>query len=203
MYRPQAAPSSIPDRAGQGEAPSNKTESDQNDSAPLGSGLWPDSKPKQYQQYVESAGDSPYGGINVLHPTRKDSGRKRPRVKIECANGLGLSTTGLPARQERPLPPDLDEKERRRILRNRASAERSRLKRLGKIAMLEQENGQLRTQLADAQKQAEGNSPTGAAQPEILHENSRLRAELKMTKDRLQKLSSLLQQANQRNAAAV
>lgn len=90
---------------------------------------------------------------------------------------VALSSTGLSGRQERPLPPDLDEKQRKRILRNRASAERSRLKRLGQIAMLEQENRELKQQLAEAQQAGASDNGAGACQPQndLLHENSMLR----------------------------
>ncbi len=137
-------------------------------------GLRPRSKPKQYQANESEESDGEWS------PKRKKGSRKRSRPKKEEAavkpKSEPVSTTGLSGRQERPLPPDLDEKQRKRILRNRASAERSRLKRLGQIAMLEQENRELKQQLVKAQQAASGNS--GAAsqqQSDILHENSMLR----------------------------
>jgi len=61
-------------------------------------------------------------------------------------------------------------------LRNRASAERSRLKRLGQIAMLEQENRELKQQLAEAQQTSAPNGgETNQQQSDVLHENSMLR----------------------------
>ena len=84
----------------------------------------------------------------------------------------------LPRRQA-PLPADVDDKQRRRILRNRASAERSRLRRLGQIATLQQENQQLRAQLA-AQS-----SGAREAESETQRENSRLRSELQLARSRV------------------
>lgn len=136
-------------------------------------GLRPRSKPKQYQIAESDGSDGDWA------PKRKKGSRKRSRVKKEdeAKNGTApLSSTGLSGRQERPLPPDLDEKQRKRILRNRASAERSRLKRLGQIAMLEQENRELKQQLAAAQQAASANGAAAShSQGDIMHENSMLR----------------------------
>eukprot|EP01044_Picomonas_judraskeda_P013764 COSAG03_NODE_2114_length_3110_cov_2.472600_3_plen_188_part_00 len=139
-------------------------------------GLRPRSKPKQYQVYESEESDGEWS------PKRKKGSRKRSRGKKEEdevkseGESLALASTGQAGRQERPLPPDLDEKQRKRILRNRASAERSRLKRLGQIAMLEQENQELKRQLAEAQRAANGNGEaTSQTQSNIVHENSMLR----------------------------
>ena len=182
---------------GPANAPANEPEPDDT-KEPLRRGLRPRTKPKQYNLSDESESDGEWA------PKRGKGGgvRKRSRLKSEggASVGLNLSSSGLSGRQERPLPPDLDDKQRRRILRNRASAERSRLKRLGQIAMLEQENGELRQQLAQTQQKSGTSSGTSAQSQEILNENSMLRAELKMMKDRVQTLTCLLTSANQRAA---
>ena len=94
-------------------------------------------------------------------------------------------------RQEKPLPPDLDEKQTRRILRNRASAERSRLRRLCKITALEQENTELRRQVEsrDNERKPNGGGPLAE---DIEHSNRQLRAELQLMRDRVSTLTSLL-----------
>ena len=139
-------------------------------------GLRPRSKPKQYKVDESEESDGEWS------PKRKKGSRKRSRGKKEeddvksDGESSALASTGQAGRQERPLPPDLDEKQRRRILRNRASAERSRLKRLGQIAMLEQENQELKRQLAEAQRAANGNgAATSQTQSNLMHENSMLR----------------------------
>ena len=91
----------------------------------------------------------------------------------------------LPRRQA-PLPADVDDKQRRRILRNRASAERSRLRRLGQIATLQQENQQLRAQLAAQSRGAR------EAESETQRENSRLRSELQLARSRVAALERAL-----------
>lgn len=157
---------------GPANAPANEPEPDDT-KEPLRRGLRPRTKPKQYNLSDESESDGEWA------PKRGKGGgvRKRSRLKSEggASVGLNLSSSGLSGRQERPLPPDLDDKQRRRILRNRASAERSRLKRLGQIAMLEQENGELRQQLAQTQQKSGTSSGTSAQSQEILNENSMLR----------------------------
>jgi acyl-CoA reductase-like NAD-dependent aldehyde dehydrogenase len=154
--------------------PEPSTGDEQSAGSALRRGLRPRSKPKQYQAFESEESDGEWS------PKRKKGSRKRVRPKKEerqaKTESAPLSSTGLSGRQERPLPPDLDEKQRKRILRNRASAERSRLKRLGQIAMLEQENRELKQQLAEAQQAASGNAGA-ASQPQndLLHENSMLR----------------------------
>ena len=94
-------------------------------------------------------------------------------------------------RQEKPLPPDLDEKQTRRILRNRASAERSRLRRLCKITALEQENTELRRQVESRNNERKPNGG-GPLAEDIEHSNRQLRAELQLMRDRVSTLTSLL-----------
>lgn len=177
MYRHSEQPASCGRKGSaapqSGKGPANEPEPDDS-SQPLRRGLRPRSKPKQYNLSDSEDSDGEWA------PKRGKGGgvRKRSRVKTEggASGGMNLSSSGLSGRQERPLPPDLDDKQRRRILRNRASAERSRLKRLGQIAMLEQENGELRQQLAQAQQKGGSNGGAGESQQaEILHENSMLR----------------------------
>lgn len=204
LYRGQAAHNSEPASERQdSEQPANEPEPADRDgggSAPsLRRGLRPRSKPKQYHLSESEDSDGDWA------PKRKRGSRKRgAQVKRErggASGSVALSSSGLSGRQERPLPPDLDEKQRKRILRNRASAERSRLKRLGQIAMLEQENRELKQQLAEAQQTSAPNGgETNQQQSDVLHENSMLRAELKMMRDRVQTLTCLLTTANQRAA---
>lgn len=120
-------------------------------------------------------------------PKPKPVKRKRhPPTKIDPEN-FGLEGSN---RQERPLPPDLDEKQTRRILRNRASAERSRLRRLCKITALEQENARLRAEMELRQKEA--------GQDDLERENKQLKAELQLMRDRVQTLTAILSKRNGR-----
>lgn len=122
--------------------------------------------------------------VEPAKPKRAQSGtakRKRhPPTKIDPEE-FALEGSN---RQERPLPPDLDEKQTRRILRNRASAERSRLRRLCKITALEQENAKLRADLEVQQKEA--------GHEALERENRQLKAELQLMRDRVETLTSIL-----------
>ena len=92
------------------------------------------------------------------------------------------------SRRERELPPNLDEKQRRRILRNRASAERSRLKRLGQIERLEEENQSLRMQL----QTNGGGGGGGGDDSNLAAENHQLKNELQILSERVRTLTALL-----------
>merc|ERR1711865_685031 len=94
-------------------------------------------------------------------------------------------------RQERALPPNLDEKQRRRILRNRASAERSRLKRLGRIEQL-QENNNLRMQLQMNSGGSGSDSNGSKNQSKLAVENRNLQNEVQMLNERVRTLTALL-----------
>ena len=126
--------------------------------------------------------------------SRSSAGKRKrsPSIKINTAE-FKLEGSN---RQEKPLPPDLDEKQTRRILRNRASAERSRLRRLCKITALEQENTELRRQVESRQVESRNNErkPNGGGPlaEDIEHSNRQLRAELQLMRDRVSTLTSLL-----------
>ena len=92
-------------------------------------------------------------------------------------------------RAEKPLPKDCNAKQKRRILRNRAAAERTRLGRLDKIAGLEAENALLREKLGE---QGGSDDDGGGNIPELQRENEMLTAELRLMKDRVTTLTELL-----------
>lgn len=171
--------------------------------APLRRGLRPRAPPKHYREMIQQDSDDEWA------PKRKgtvggvrDGGRKRPgREKASPGNGGRRAGDELDEmllvgsdRVERPLPANLDEKQRRRVLRNRASAERSRLKRLGQIAMLEQENNNLRTQL-NSRNNSGGyliKQEEDSGDSKLAHENAALKAELELLHNRVHTLTNLL-----------
>lgn len=169
-------------------------------SKPLRRGLRPRTRPKNYSK-LDSA-ESSDGDSAPKSKSKRSRSQSRKTVATAPAPAPAVSAGVLPGgicanwpqrRQERPLPKGLDEKQRRRVLRNRASAERSRLKRLGQIVALEEENQSLRAQLAQ-QQQSNGNVTANA---QIMQENDALKAELRLLNDRVHTLTRLLTQARQ------
>jgi len=175
----------------------NSSSSDKGADPPLRRGLRQRKQPKQYQQPPEDDGSD---GEWAPSSKRKRVGTKRSRsaqsrvrakgagIKRELADGEVEGSQ----RQERALPPNLDEKQRRRILRNRASAERSRLKRLGQIEQLQQENNDLRQQLQMNSGGSGSDSNGSKNQSKLAVENRNLRNEVQMLNERVRTLTALL-----------
>eukprot|EP01052_Picozoa_sp_SAG31_P007632 SAG31_NODE_367_length_16811_cov_20.811584_3_plen_269_part_00 len=103
------------------------------------------------------------------------------------AAAVAAATATLPrrpsGRPEKPLPKDCNAQQKRRILRNRAAAERTRLGRLGKIVALETENANLKQQLAES---------AAESGEKLRRENELLTAELQLMKERVATLTKLL-----------
>lgn len=200
-----------------GDANSSGQQSNSATQQPLRRGLRARTRPKHYQMSQSDESDGEWAPKRKRSRTKAGgSGGKSRGGQKEPGSAAGRTRTGGPPvvvtnedgleivsdRVERPLPPDLDEKSRRRILRNRASAERSRLKRLGQIAMLEQENQSLRNQLEQARQQAAqgndwANAWGGSSMNErvLMEENTALKAEGRLLNERVRTLTSLLQAA--------
>jgi hypothetical protein len=106
---------------------------------------------------------------------------------LDESNGLEGSS-----RVVHPVPKNATEKQAQRILRNRDSAERTRLRRLGKINALEEENERLRKELDEVNSQSRGGGPGPLQHVELERENSQLRIELEVVRARVQTLTQLL-----------
>jgi len=175
----------------------NSSSSDSGAEPPLRRGLRQRKQPKQYQQPREDDGSE---GEWAPSSKRKRVGTKRSRSAQSRvrAKGAGIKQeledgeVEGSQRQERALPPNLDEKQRRRILRNRASAERSRLKRLGQIEQLQQENNNLRMQLQMNSGGSGSDSNGSKNQGKLAVENRNLQNEVQMLNERVRTLTALL-----------
>jgi len=175
----------------------NSSSSDSGADPPLRRGLRQRKQPKQYQQPREDDGSegewAPSSKRKCVGTKRSRSAQSRVRakgagIKKELEDGEVEGSQ----RQERALPPNLDEKQRRRILRNRASAERSRLKRLGRIEQLQQENNNLRMQLQMNSGGSGSDSNGSKNQGKLAVENRNLQNEVQMLNERVRTLTALL-----------
>ena len=180
-----------------GSSNPNSSSSGSGADRPLRRGLRQRKQPKQYQQPRE---DDVSDGEWAPSSKRKCVGTKRSRSAQSRvrAKGAGIKQeledgeVEGSQRQERALPPNLDEKQRRRILRNRASAERSRLKRLGQIEQLQQENNNLRMQLQMNSGGSGSDSNGSKNQSKLAVENRNLQNEVQMLNERVRTLTAQL-----------
>lgn len=212
VKRGASVPSKMPKMrsSSNGASSDDSTTGDNPSTQPLRRGLRARKQPKQYKMEQSDGSDgeqtrkrkrgrarnSSSSGSKPRGTAKRPQQPSGPPVVVRSEAGVEIVSD----RVERPLPPDLDEKSRRRILRNRASAERSRLKRLGQIAMLEQENQSLRNQLDQARQDAARGQDWvqawgGSSMNErvLMEENTALKAEGRLLSERVRTLTSLLQ----------